>query len=103
MGAGERTTRSEKYGSRVDDLNLIGGLMGVVAVNEKDVKLVKSGHGETKWLVPSKNGTSPEMMIRHWGPDTDIPVHSHPYHEMFYVLGGRDRDRRCDLRGGLVH
>ena len=28
------------------------------------------------------------MMIRHWGPDTDIPVHSHPYHEMFYVLEG---------------
>jgi hypothetical protein len=28
------------------------------------------------------------MMIRHWGPDTNIPVHSHPYHEMFYVLGG---------------
>src|SRR5688572_20915177 len=33
-------------------------------------------------------GDRPEMMIRHWGPDTDIPVHSHPYHEMFYVLEG---------------
>jgi mannose-6-phosphate isomerase-like protein (cupin superfamily) len=22
------------------------------------------------------------------GTDTDIPVHSHPYHEMFYVLEG---------------
>lgn len=62
--------------------------MGIVAVNEKDVKLVKSGHGQTKWLVPAKNGASPEMMIRHWGPDTNIPVHSHPYHEMFYVLEG---------------
>ena len=62
--------------------------MGVIAVNEKDVKLVKSGHGDTKWLVPSKGGASPEMMIRHWGPDTNIPIHSHPYHEMFYVLEG---------------
>jgi quercetin dioxygenase-like cupin family protein len=62
--------------------------MGIVAVNEKDVKLVKSGHGQTKWLVPAKNGASPVMMIRHWGPDTNIPVHSHPYHEMFYVLEG---------------
>ena len=35
-----------------------------------------------------KGGVGPEMMIRHWGPDTDIPVHSHPYHEMFYVLEG---------------
>ena len=62
--------------------------MAVVAVNEKDVKLVKSGHGETKWLVPNKGGASPEVMIRHWGPETNIPVHSHPYHEMFYVLEG---------------
>jgi mannose-6-phosphate isomerase-like protein (cupin superfamily) len=22
------------------------------------------------------------------GPDTNIPIHSHPYHEMFYVLEG---------------
>jgi hypothetical protein len=39
--------------------------MGVIAVNEKNVKLVKSGHGQTKWLVPSKNGASLEMMIFH--------------------------------------
>src|SRR5215468_7696806 len=62
--------------------------MAVIAVNEKDVKLVKSGHGETKWLVPSKGGASPEVMIRHWGPETNIPVHSHPFNEMFYVLDG---------------
>jgi hypothetical protein len=60
--------------------------MGVIAVNEKNVELVKSGHGATKWLVPSKNGSTPEMMIRHWGANTDIPVHSHPYHEMFYIM-----------------
>ena len=62
--------------------------MAIIAVNEKDVKMAPSGHGVTKWLVPSKNGTSPEMMIRHWGPETNIPVHSHSYHEMFYVLEG---------------
>ena len=62
--------------------------MAIVAVNEKDVRLVKSGHGKTKWLVPSKNSASPEMMIRHWGPDTNIPTHSHPFNEMFYVLEG---------------
>ena len=28
--------------------------MGVVAVNEKDVKLVKSGHGETNGWFPAK-------------------------------------------------
>jgi quercetin dioxygenase-like cupin family protein len=62
--------------------------MGVVAINEKDVPMVKSNHGLTKWLVPARGGNTPEMMIRHWGPDTDIPTHSHPYNEMFYVLEG---------------
>ena len=54
----------------------------------KDVEKKKSGRGYTKWLHVSPGGSGPEMMIRHWGPDTDIPVHSHPYHEMFYVLEG---------------
>jgi quercetin dioxygenase-like cupin family protein len=62
--------------------------MAIVAVNDNDAKMVPSGHGTTKWLVVNKNGAGPEVMIRHWGPGTDIPVHSHPYHEMFYVLEG---------------
>jgi quercetin dioxygenase-like cupin family protein len=62
--------------------------MAVYSVNENDVEKKKSGRGYTKWLHVSPGGSGPEMMIRHWGPDTDIPVHSHPYHEMFYVLEG---------------
>jgi quercetin dioxygenase-like cupin family protein len=62
--------------------------MAIFSVNEKNVKLAKSGRGYTKWLHVIKDQAGPEIMIRHWGPDTDIPVHSHPYHEMFYVLEG---------------
>ncbi len=62
--------------------------MAIFAVHEEDVEKKKSGRGYTKWLHVSPGGSGPEMMIRHWGPDTDIPVHSHPYHEMFYVLEG---------------
>ena len=62
--------------------------MAIHVVNEKDVPMAKTGHGDTKWLHVAKSATGPEMMIRHWGPDTDIPVHSHPFHEMFYVLEG---------------
>ena len=62
--------------------------MAIHVVNEKEVDEVKSGRGFTKWLHVSAGGAGPEMMIRHWGPDTNIPVHSHPYHEMFYVLEG---------------
>ena len=50
--------------------------------------MAKSGRGYTKWLHVSPGGAGPEIMIRPWGPDTDIPVHSHPSHEMFYVLEG---------------
>ena len=62
--------------------------MAIHAINEKDVVMAKSHHGVTKWLHVSKGETGPEMMIRHWGPETDIPVHSHSYNEMFYVLDG---------------
>jgi quercetin dioxygenase-like cupin family protein len=62
--------------------------MAIRAVNEKDVQMAKSGRGFTKWLHVAKGATGPEMMIRHWGPETNIPVHSHPYNEMFYVLEG---------------
>src|SRR5690349_23172516 len=41
-------------------------------VNEKDVEMKKSGRGYTKWLHVSPGGKGPEVMIRHWGPDTDI-------------------------------
>lgn len=60
--------------------------MSVHAVNEKDVEIVKTNHGLTKFLRRSREG--PGIMIRHWGPETDIPVHSHPFNEMFYVLEG---------------
>jgi quercetin dioxygenase-like cupin family protein len=62
--------------------------MAIYAVNEKEVAIVKSSHGMTKWLHVEKGEASPEMVIRHWGPETNIPAHRHPYHEMFYVLEG---------------
>lgn len=62
--------------------------MAIRAVNEKDVPMARSGRGYTQWLHVSKGEAGREMMIRHWRPDTDIPVHSHPYHKMFYVLEG---------------
>lgn len=62
--------------------------MAIHVVNENDVQKIKSGRGFTQWLHVSPGGNGPEMMIRNWGPDTDIPVHSHPYHEMFFVLEG---------------
>ena len=62
--------------------------MGVYSVNEGSVSEVKTGRGFTKFLHGEERGAGPSIMIRHWGPDTDIPVHSHPMNEMFYVLEG---------------
>jgi quercetin dioxygenase-like cupin family protein len=62
--------------------------MGVHVVNEKDVELAKTGQGYTKFLYQSADGSGPSIMIRCWGPETDLDVHSHPYNELFYVLEG---------------
>ena len=57
-------------------------------VNEHDVQEVKTGRGYTKFLVQHKKGQGPSIMIRMWGPETDIPIHSHDFDEMFFVLRG---------------
>ncbi len=62
--------------------------MGVHIVNAAEVKLEKSARGFTKLLKESEGNGSPTIQIRHWGPETDIPVHHHPFNEMFYVLEG---------------
>lgn len=61
--------------------------MGIHVVNEQDVDLAKTGQGYTKFLYQGQGG-EPSIMIRCWGPETDLDVHSHPYNEMFYVLEG---------------
>lgn len=62
--------------------------MGFNAVNEKSIEKVKTGRGHTTWLYRATDKKEPSIMIRHWGPETNIPVHSHPFNEMFYVLDG---------------
>ena len=57
-------------------------------VNENDVPKVKSGRGYTQTLKETIGRGSPTIQIRNWGPDTNIPLHSHPFNEMFYVLDG---------------
>lgn len=62
--------------------------MGFFAVNTNDVPLEKSGHGHTRFLMRAAERGATSIMIRYWGPGTDLPVHSHPFNEMFYVLEG---------------
>lgn len=58
------------------------------AANIEKVEKVKTGHGMTKFLIQNKNGEGANIMIRYWDADTNIPIHSHPYAEMWYVLDG---------------
>jgi hypothetical protein len=62
--------------------------MGIYVTNIDEAKLEKSGFGYTKLLFSSEETGHPTIQVRHWGPETNIPVHRHPYHEMFYVLDG---------------
>jgi quercetin dioxygenase-like cupin family protein len=52
------------------------------------VEKVKTGHGMTRFLIRNPKGEGANIMVRYWGPETNIPVHSHPYDEMWYVLEG---------------
>ena len=53
-----------------------------------EVEKVKTGHGMTRFLIKNRKGEGANIMVRYWGPETNIPVHSHPYDEMWYVLEG---------------
>ncbi len=60
----------------------------IQSVKEQDVEKVKTGRGMTKFLIQNAKGEGANVMIRYWGPETDIPIHSHAYDEMWYVLEG---------------
>ena len=62
--------------------------MEMQVVNEHEVEEVKTGRGYTKFLVQHEKGKEPNIMVRIRGSETDIPVHSHDYDEMFFVLRG---------------
>ena len=62
--------------------------MEIQAVNENDVELVVTSRGNSKFLVSNKPSEGGSVMIRNWDAETNIPVHSHPFNEMFYVLEG---------------
>jgi quercetin dioxygenase-like cupin family protein len=62
--------------------------MDVTVTNENDVEQVKTGRGYTKFLVTNKRAEGSSVMIRIWGPETNIEAHSHDFNEMFYVLDG---------------
>jgi mannose-6-phosphate isomerase-like protein (cupin superfamily) len=62
--------------------------MAIYHLNANDVEPEKSAHGYTKFLHRSEQEGHPTIQIRHWGPDTHIPVHRHVFNEMFYVLEG---------------
>ena len=62
--------------------------MEMQAVNEAEVEIVRTNSGRTQFLIGGQNPKEPSAMIRHFGPETDLGVHSHPYNEMWYVLEG---------------
>ena len=66
------------------------------------VEKVKTGHGQTKFLIKNGPGEGANIMIRYWGPETDIPIHAHPYAEMWYVLEGEVDFGDTNYKAGSV-
>lgn len=63
-------------------------MSGISVTNIDDAEMVKTGRGFTKYLYQGDEAGHPVIQVRHWGPDTNIPIHRHIGHEMFYVLEG---------------
>src|SRR6267378_1701183 len=72
--------------------------MGIYALNANEIEAEKSPHGYTKLLHRSEEPGHPTIQIRHWGPETNIPVHRHVFNERFYGTGKASRNRIA-LRG----
>ncbi len=74
---------------RIRQRRAVGGSTATVQfVNERDIGVVKTGHGTAKYLVGDPRQRGPNVIIRYWGPQANLPVHSHPFTEMWYVLEG---------------
>jgi hypothetical protein len=74
----------------------------IQSVHVDQVEKVKTGHGMTKFLIKNEEGEGANIMIRYWGPETDIAVHSHPYDEMWLRPGRGGRVWRYGLPGRLL-
>ena len=59
---------------------------GLQTAHVDKAEKVKTGYGFTKFLI--KNEAGPNIMIRYWGPETDVHLHAHVYDEMWYVMEG---------------
>lgn len=70
------------------------------AVNINEVELEKSGRGFTQYLMRSEAQGQPTIQIRNWGPETNIPIHKHPFNEMFYVLEGEVEMGEVNYKAG---
>jgi mannose-6-phosphate isomerase-like protein (cupin superfamily) len=74
-------------GEVIDTRERIGEVfMGVYVNNVFETEATHTNHGDTKFLHVAKG--EPHITVRIWGPETNIPIHSHPVNEMFYVIEG---------------
>ncbi len=62
--------------------------MDAKLINEVQVEKVKTAQGMTKFLVDNDKKEGPQIMIRYWGENTDLPIHAHKANELFYILSG---------------
>ena len=62
--------------------------MDAQVVHLDSVEAVKTPQGRTKYLVKNEAKVGPNIMVRYWGADTNLPIHAHNANELFYVLEG---------------
>ncbi|HWY99800.1 MAG TPA: cupin domain-containing protein [Edaphobacter sp.] len=73
---------------------------GVKKVGQKEGRTIQIGNARLTWKVTGEDtGYATALYEMDLNPGVGIPLHSHPYAEIFYVISGHTDFLRIDERG----
>jgi quercetin dioxygenase-like cupin family protein len=73
---------------------------GVKKVGKKEGRTIQIGNARLTWKATGEDtGYATTLYEMDLGPGVGIPVHSHPYAEIFYVISGHTDFLRIDAQG----
>jgi quercetin dioxygenase-like cupin family protein len=81
-------------------LQTIAASNGVKKLGTKEGRTIQVGNARLTWKARGEDtGYATSLYEMDLAPGTGVPVHSHPYAEIFYVISGHTDFLRIDERG----
>jgi quercetin dioxygenase-like cupin family protein len=80
-------------------MKTIAASAGVKKVGPKEGRTIQIGNARLTWKATGiETGYGTSLYEMDLAPGVGIPVHSHPYAEVFYVVSGHTDFLRFDMR-----